>query len=95
MGNNKTVVVNYDNLDKHIKELNTLESKVNGFSKSWPDLEENGGKTVTELVKMAKTINEIQDALALLIRNTSAYLKGRETAFKEQDAKAAAEVSAK
>lgn len=80
------------NLEQHISELDALAKKWGSYNKKVEGAGENSGGVVTQIQEMAKTMQTMQDAFSLLVKNSASYMRQRKDSVEIKDAAAASAV---
>lgn len=84
--------VDNEKLGQHIDELNSLYKQWSNYKKKPEDYGDNGGGTITQMVELTKSLQDIQNSFVKLLSNTISYMKQRKSSVETKDAKATAKI---
>lgn len=87
--------IDNEKLDQYIGELNGLHTEWSNYQKTPIDQGDNGGGTITQMVELTKSLQDIQNGFVLLLANTLSYMKQRKTSVETKDAEATATIQEK
>lgn len=86
------IKIDVEKLEQYIGELNSLHTEWMNYKKKPVDQGDNGGGTVTQMVELTKSLQDMQNAFELLLANTLSYMRQRKTSIETKDAVAAAKI---
>lgn len=81
--------IDNEKLDQYIGELNSLHTEWVNYNKNPMNQGDNGGGSITQMVELTKSLQDMQNAFVLLVENTLSYMKQRKASVETKDAEAA------
>ncbi|MEE1057340.1 MAG: hypothetical protein UH239_08855 [Acutalibacteraceae bacterium] len=87
-----TTKIDNEKLEQYIGELNTLHTSWSNNQTSPVDQGENGGGTITEMMELSKSLEDMQNVFVLLVSNTLSYMRQRKASVETKDAEAVANI---
>ena len=85
--------IDCEKLEGYIEELNTLHEEITSYSATKYDLNTSGGSTIITIEAITEELQNMQDALALLVANTASYMQQRKESVDTKETEAAEVVS--
>lgn len=84
--------IDSEKLDQYIGELNSLHTEWENYRKNPVDQGDNGGGTITQMVELTKSLQDMQNAFVSLVANTLSYMRQRKASVEAKDAEAATKI---
>lgn len=84
--------IDVEKLEQCIGELNSLHTEWVNYKKNPVDQGDNGGGSVTQMVELTKSLQNMQNAFELLLANTLSYMRQRKMSIDTKDADATAKI---
>ena len=84
--------IDNEKLDQYIGELNSLYTEWGNYKKNPVDQGDNGGGSITQMVELTKSLQDMQNAFVLLVANTLSYMRQRKASVETKDAEAVANI---
>ncbi len=84
--------IDNEKLDQYIGELNSLYVGWGNYKKNSIEQGDNGGGSITQMVKLTKSLQDMQNAFVSLVGNTLSYMRQRKASVETKDAEATANI---
>ena len=89
------IKIDNEKLEQYIEQLNSLHTEWENYKKNPVEQGDNGGGSITQMVELTTSLQNMQNALVLLLANTVSYMTQRKTSVETKDAEAAATIQEK